>query len=476
MNRDNEIMYKTAEPWRVILWPISAGVSNMYMMLMMFSSYIAAGGYGIAIATAGIIITGTRIFDAVTDPIIAFVGDRFQSKYGRVRIMMTVGYTCIVLSILMMFFWGIGQGLVVFTLSYILYIIGRTIFAVARDMGTPIITNEPKQRIAYGRWSVIYTQVFVVAVSSYLSLILAPKYNGLSVAAFQEMALVSIAAGTVLILISMIVISPYDKMENFHTDSSKKISTKDMWQLIKGNRQLWAFIAAATSDKLALQAASQSAITTLVFGVIIGNYSFNGNLSLIALVPTILMVFYATKLRGKSDTRSTLVKWTWIAIGISLIMLTFLLIIDPKKISVTPIYTIAFIILFCLRSGATVVTSACNNAMIPDLVDYEFYRSGNYLAGTIAAIASFIDKLVSSFASTIVGFSLAAVGFATVMPQPGDEVTAAIFGITMFLWLGLPIIGWITTQIAMRFYILDGPKMKEIQYANNIVKADKISV
>lgn len=188
------------------------------------------------------------------------------------------------------------------------------------------------------------------------------------------------------------------------------------------------------------------------------------------------MVFYATKLRGKSDTRSTLVKWTWIAIGISLIMLTFLLIIDPKKISVTPFYTIAFIILFCLRSGATVVTSACNNAMIPDLVDYEFYRSGNYLAGTIAAIASFIDKFVSSFASTIVGFSLAAVGFATVMPQPGDEVTAAIFGITMFLWLGLPIIGWITTQIAMRFYILDGPKMKEIQYANNIVKADKISV
>lgn len=157
INRDNEILYKTAEPWRVILWPISAGVSNMYMMLMMFSSYIAAGGYGIAIATAGIIITGTRIFDAVTDPIIAFVGDRFQSKYGRVRIMMTVGYSCIVLSILMMFFWGIGQGLVVFTLSYILYIIGRTIFAVARDMGTPIITNEPKQRIAYGRWSVIYT-------------------------------------------------------------------------------------------------------------------------------------------------------------------------------------------------------------------------------------------------------------------------------------------------------------------------------
>lgn len=467
MNQENQFQYKTADPWRVILWPISAGVSNMYMMLMLFTSYIAAGGYGMAVALAGMIITGTRIFDAVTDPIIAFVGDRFKSRYGRVRIMMTVGYTCIVVSVLVLFFWGIGQGVLVFTLAYILYIIGRTIFAVGRDMGTPIITNEPKQRLAYGRWSVIYTQVFVVAVTSYLSLVIAPKYGGLSVPALQELAIMSIVGGTLLILISMYAISPYDKMENFHTEESNKISTKDMWKLLKNNRQMWAFIVAATSDKLALQAASQSAITTLVFGIIIGNYKFNGNLNLIALIPTILMVFYATKLRGKSDTKSTLIKWTWIAIGISVLMVVYLLVIDPKQISVTPFFTVTFIIIYCLRAGATVVTSACNNAMIPDLVDYEFYRSGNYLAGTIAAIASFIDKLISSFASTIVGFSLAAIGYATVMPQPGDEVTRAIFWMTMFLWLGMPIVGWLITQIAMKFYILDGDKMKEIQIAIN---------
>lgn len=459
--------YRYADPWRVIVWPISSGISNMYMMLMMFASYVAAGGYGIAVAVAGMIATSTRILDAVTDPLVAFIADRIDSKYGRVRIMMTIGYSLIVFSVLLMFFWGVGKGVVVFTIAYILYVLGRTIYAVGRDMGTPVMTTEPQQRLNYGRWSVIYTQLFVVAVTSYMSLVLAPKYGGLSMGAFQEMCITCVICGTMLTVLSMVAISPYDKKENFTSEKGKKISVKDCLGLLKGNRTLWAFIVAATSDKLAQQATSQSAITTLLFGVVIGNYAFQGNMNLITLVPSILIVLYATKLRGKGDAKTTFIKWTWIAIGLGVATVAFMVIGDPAKISVSPVYTVIFLVLFCLRSGANVAMSACVNPMIADIVDYEFYRSGNYLPGTVAAIISFIDKAVSSFASTIVAFGIAAVGYVTVMPQPNDPCTPAVFWMTMLLYIGLPIIGWICNLLAMPFYSLTGEKMKEIQIANN---------
>ncbi len=262
--------------------------------------------------------------------------------------MMTVGYVLFLSGILIMFFWGIGNGLGVFALAYLLYVVGRSIYATARDMGTPILTNEPQQRISYGRYSTIYTSVFSVAMSSYLSMVLAPKYGGLTVEAFQELCLICVIGGTILTIASMFAIAPMIKQK-------------------------------------ALPAAGQSAITTLVFGVIIGNYTFNGPLRMITLVPTILMVFFATKLRGKGNTKTQLIKWTWVAIRMAV---------------------------------------------------------------------------------AIVALCIAAVGYTTTMPQPGDPATTPVFWMTMFLWMGLPILGWLSTQILMPFYPLNRDKMEEIQCAN----------
>lgn len=473
MENKNNTQYFTAPGWRIALWPLIGGVNNMFVILMVFTSYVAAGGYGIAVAVAGLIATASRIFDAITDPVIAIIADKFSSRFGKVRILLGIGFLIMILSVSVMFFWGInperstGLNLLIYTAAYMVYITGYTIFGIAQNIGNPIMTNEPKQRMSQARWKTIHTQVFAVAVTFYMSKILAAKYGGINIGAFQELALMCIIVGTILVIISMIAISPYDKMEKFSSGKSEPVKVKDVFSILKGNKPLWAFIAAASSDKLALQAASQSAITTMVFGIIIGNYSFNGNLSAITLIPTIFIIFYATKLRGKNDTKSTTIKWSAIAIILAVVMILFMLAIDPKQISVSPLITGAFLVLYCLFTGAKIVTSVCNNAMIPDLIDYEMYRSGNYLPGTVAAIYSFIDKMISSLATTVVSFCIAAVGYTTSMPQPSDQSTPAIFGVAMFLWMGMPIIGWLITIISMKFYSLDGDMMKKVQQANN---------
>ena len=101
--------------------------------------------------------------------------------------------------------------------------------------------------------------------------------------------------------------------------------------------------------------------------------------------------------------------------------------------------------------------------MMADCTDYEIYRSGHYVPGLVATIYSFIDKLISSFATTIVGLFIAAIGFTNSVPQVGDSLTQGMFGITMFLYCGMPIVGWIISIVAMKFYPLDGAKMKEVE-------------
>lgn len=474
MSETETIQYKVANPWRLALWPLAGGANNMFVILMVFASYVAAGGYGIAVAVAGIIATASRVFDAITDPIIAVLCDKLSTKFGRVRILLFTGFAIMAVAVLYMFIWGVGGGLLSFTLGYMVYILGYTIFNIAQSTGNPIMTTQPQQRLTQSRWKTVFTQTFAVLVSVYMSNVLAPKYGGLAMGAFQEMAILCVIVGTILVVISMIAIAPYDKMENFASEGGAKIGFKDAIRLLKHNRALWAFIAAASSDKLALQAASQSAITTMVFGIIVGNYRFNGYLNMITLIPVILIIFYATKLRGKSDTKSTLIRYTWLSIGLAGVIVAFFALTDPTKISVAVLNTTVFLVLFTLFTGAKIVTSACNNAMMPDLVDYEMYLSGKYMPGTVAALYSFIDKLISSLATTIVGLGVAAIGYTTVMPQPKDPSTPAIFWMSMFLWMGLPILGWLTTQIAMHFYPLDRDMMQKVQVENNEKRAKAI--
>ena len=55
-------------------------------MAMAFASYLATGSYGIAVFAAGLIASGTRIFDAAIDPFLALITDRLSTRFGRVRI------------------------------------------------------------------------------------------------------------------------------------------------------------------------------------------------------------------------------------------------------------------------------------------------------------------------------------------------------------------------------------------------------
>ena len=54
-------------------------------------------------------MTFTRIFDAITDPIFAFLYDKVNTRFGKVRILMISGWAIMVLALLMMYNWAAGK-------------------------------------------------------------------------------------------------------------------------------------------------------------------------------------------------------------------------------------------------------------------------------------------------------------------------------------------------------------------------------
>ncbi|MDF2511229.1 MAG: sugar transporter [Herbinix sp.] len=459
--------YNRAKTWQIVTWPFHQVANSVYLVLMMFVSYIATGGFGIAVVTAGLIATYSRILDASIDPFIAIFTDRLNTRFGKIRILLVLGRTLQTISILMIFFWGIGHGVIIYVAFYSIYIIGSTISSIATNTGNPILTNDPKQRPKIFRWVMIYTTTVSTFTSFYLSKVLFKKHGALNVEALQELCITVIIIAVIFEIIAFIAISPNDRPEMFPKKANgKDVNLLDAWKLLKHNRALQTFVIAGVCDKVAIQAAGQSAITVLVFGVIIGNYGFFGNMSLINFIPTVLVLLFATKLASKHGTRKTFIQWTTISIILAVLVVLFLTISDPTKIGTSIFTTVIFCILFVGFNGAKMAVSACTSAMIPDIIDYELYKSGNFMPAVVSTIYSFVDEMVSSLSATIVAVLIAVIGYKESQPQPGDASTPALYWMTMFLWMGLPVLGYICSLIAMKWYPLTREMMVEVQAKN----------
>lgn len=466
--------------WQLILAPASACIPTMFIILLTFASYVATGVYGVSTVLAGYIITGTRVFDAITDPLIGLWCDRFESKWGRARPLTIIGWAIMSVSVFAMFKLGLGAGLgklsvLVFILIYLVYILGYTIFNIGSGLVQPIMGKNLKDRAILARGQTIYTTVLSSTISMILAATLMPKHNyKMGLPLFADLCVMVILASAVLIAITYIAVttSGTDVMASYKGMSKDPIKMKDALDLVLHNRDMQMYTIAAASDKLALQTASNSAITVMIFGIIIGNYKFNASLNLVNMFVTLaLLFFFVSRLAGKSGLKKANILWTSTSIAMYALMWVFLLCVDTLQITVNPVLKVVFIVLYCAMGASKMATSCVSNPLRYDIIDYEFSRSGRYMPALVNTVYSFIDKLISSLASTIVALSVAMIGYTEGMPQATDELTSGVFWVGTFLWLGVPIIGYVCTLVAMRWYKLDKKTMDEVQRKNAELRA-----
>ena len=375
------VQYRRAKMWQIILVACNALVGMSVYSLIGMASYSASIGYGISTAVVGVILTCTRILDGVTDPILAFIYDKVDTKFGRLRILLIGGFAIEAIALLAMFDFcsSKGMGIVVFTFLYVVYVIGYTITNMTAQTLPAIMTNDPKQRPTIGVWQTAFNYMVPMIMTVMLNMVLLPKfggnYNQDFLSAAVRFSMLVAAMGIVLVSIG---VSEYDKPEFYHgIKKQEPLKIKDMLEVLKGNKPLQAYIAAQASDKIAQQTASQAVITTMLFGIIIGDMSMATMLSVISMLPSIVFAIFGAKYAGNHGSKNAIVTWTKVCMVIATLMLVFFIVIDPNTISGFGVTMIVYVLFTLALNGAKMCVTTADTSFMADIIDYELDRSGS---------------------------------------------------------------------------------------------------
>lgn len=475
---ENGVSYRRAHLWQIILLACNAFNGMAVYSLVGYASYSASVGYGIATLAVGGILTFTRIFDAVTDPLLAFLYDRVNTRFGKIRPLLFLGWIIQSVGLLAMFHFmsskGFGAG--VFIACYLVYVIGYTIVNMTVQTIGPLMTNDPKQRPVVGVWSTAFNYLVPMMLTVLLTMVILPRFDNQYTQGFLTMAaFVCVGMSLIGVVLVSIGVSAFDKPENFKglgKKADERLKIKDMWAVLSKNRPLQQYIVSAASDKIAQQTASQSVVTTLLFGILIGNIQLGTMLSVISMLPSIVFAVIGAKYAGKHGNKEAIMTWTKYSIIAYALTILFFIVIDPKSIAEKTFMMIVFVLITLAGNGCMMCVTTANSAFMGDIIDYELDRSGKYIPAVVTGTYSLIDKIVSAFSATIATLGVALVGYHDTMPQPGDPSTTGIFWVTMCLKYGLAILGWICTLLALRRCFLTKSEMVEVQKRIEVKKAE----
>ena len=512
-----------AHTWEIGLYALNNTSTNLYLTMVGYIAYFLAGIVGVTTVLAGSIITIMRIWDGVTDPFVGYLVDKTNTKFGKNRPYIVIGNVILFVMTWLMFnilpTMNTAIRFPVFILMYMVYIIGYTFQCVVTKSAQSCLTNDPKQRPVFTMFDSVYNVLAMsLIIPVYVSNTLVPKYtltsannaaeiegliaqnpgiaasltekDGITVLSglyhpdlYKEMQLVLGIIAAVFAVCAIIGLWRKDNIQYFGTGKVTRIGFKDYLDVMAHNRAIQMLVVSASSDKLSSTMMTNATIMVCLFGIICGNYAMFGSNSAITTIPiavlTIVGVAFIARNMGQ---KKALVIGTWVSLASAAALLALFVFMDPMTMKLPTfsltnpatfgslfvgsnwsLFGVLFVLLYCIMRAAGGVAGNIVIPMTADCADYEVYRSGRYVPGLMGTLFSFVDKLISSFATTFVALFFAAIGYTEVLPTPESPYSAGIFWVTMACFLGAPVVGWICNIVSMKFYPLTKEQMEEIQ-------------
>lgn len=472
-----------AKTWELGFYALNNTSTNLYMFAFMSIAYFLNGFAGVTFVVAGSIATILRMWDGVTDPFIGVLIDKTSTKFGKNRPFLILGN--IILAIFSgIIFWvmpilPMAARFPFYIVIYMIYIIGYTFQCCVTKSAQTCMTNDPEQRPVFSMFNTVFNALLGMAFPMITINYLVPKYTVgpdpmdaayYQVGYYHELWLIVVVLSAIMAILACIGISRKDNPKYFGTGVAQKLGFKDYWDVMKNNRAIQMMIVATCTDKVANSMKSNTTVMLCLFAIICGNYANQSAISAMMTIPTILvsLALYQFVAR-KMGLKTALLTSTYGGIIAAVLMGCLLIFGDPTQLGVATgnwnLFTVAFLALWLLWNACTGVGSDLGITMSADCADYEVYRTGKYVPGLMGTLFSFIDKMISSLASTFVALLFAAIGFNEVLPTQNTPYDDKIFWVTIICFIVAPLIGWCFNIVAMKFYPLTKEKMEEVQIA-----------
>ena len=480
--------------WRIGGFALNNTATNLYLMLMGYVSFYLMGWVGIAQVAAGSFAMMMRLWDGVTDPIVGFVVDKTNGKFGKNRPFMVIGNVILCVTSFIMFHvthllpqnTAIRYGF--FIVVGAIYYLGYTCQCVVTKSAQTCLTNDPKQRPLFASFDGVYNTVLFALIGIFYANT-AVKFQDIDPTGmggygatefFHQTWLFTAIISGIFTAIAVFSIAPKDRTEFFGTGEAIKVGLKDYWEVLKNNRAIQMLVVSASSDKLAAQAKT-SAVTVAMFAVLAGSKAAQGTVTALTTVPCCIITFLAiSTIATKLGQRKAMLIGSWGGIVMNSLLALLWIFGDPTTMTTDPatgalnfasMFLLAHLGLSILQAGFQGISGNIVIPMTADCADYEVYRSGKYLPGLMGTLFSFVDKIISSLAPMIASFVFAAIGFTDRNPTTPDDNIPALKYAVAFLAFGMIIIGLICNIVAMKFYPLTKEKMEEIQEKVAAIKA-----
>ena len=475
-----------AKMYQLALFPMNNGATNVYFVLILsYITYFGNGVLGIALMFASLMVTGMRVFDAITDPIIGALMDRTNTRFGKFRPFMVMGNAIMAISVLILYLVTpmipetmMALRYVAFVLLYAVWVIGYTFQTSVTRSGQTVLTNDPKQRPLFTIFNTIASLVGMGAMQV-LAPIIAGMGNGYTTPEFYQIFTpVGIVVSIILTILAIVGIAEKDN-EKYFGIGGKQETTKisEYIELIKNNKPLQRLMVAGGGCKLALAVATNGAVLCMLYGCMMGDYSqFYLPMMVVGYIFSAPFFGLTVNTSQKLGQKASLQRYVTVAliayIGVVIILALWqpgnpafnLSLMADGKLAIN-LYTVLFVLFFGIGYGAYYSTADMPIPMVADCSDYETYSSGKYVPGIIGTLFSLVDKLVSSMASLVVTVALMTIGVSD-LPDVDSPYVEGMNWVVIALFCIVPMIAWIITLIAMKGYELSGPRMKEIQAVN----------
>lgn len=418
------------------------GVSILFLRYLVDYAAISA-------SLAGLLIAVSKIYDAVTDPVMGVFSDRTETRWGRRRPYLLLGGVVCALSFFMMFSVpnldseALKVGYVL--LALVLNATGYTLFNVPYLAMPAEMTESFKERT-----SLMSFRVGFVAIGQFLASVVGPLllvYFGGGVAGHSVMAGVLSS----IILASCVVAfwSTRNAKQTSSTRSAQVIS-KEFLKTLGENRPF--LILSFTKLFQLIGTALFLGILPFFFDRVI--VQSNASLSLFFLILTVCILVSQPFWVYVSNRFSKKISYYLAAGAYSLSSLSWLLAGQGEPA--------AFIVLRALVAGiGSGGLLLIGQALLPETIEYDSRRTGLRREAIYSGLFTFVEKSAFSIGAAVTGIYLGSMGYIAGTGVDGVQPEEVIEAVRLSVIL--PPIFFILSSLTIKFYSLTEEYVKSVE-------------
>lgn len=413
--------------------------------LMLFYTNIL----GISAFAGGMIMMGTKIWDAVNDPMMGVIADNTHTRWGKYRpYLLFVPPVLAIFGVLVFIpvnFSNVGK-VAWAAVTYVIMSMLSTAFNIPVLSLMPTLTKDPKERSELATCQTFFTTLAVVAGSTFVYPLIKLLGGGSETSNLAKgYPWAMVIAGLILITTGWTTFA--STQEIIETTQKEHLKLKERFK----NLLHKPFIAVEGINLLfTLGMSVGNAMGSYYVLYVLGNEALLPTYMFVMTISMSCVTVIIPKVLKMMSREKALVMFLGIASLCNLLMYLF------GGNSVILILVLTFISSACAFAPATIVT-----IMLTDVSDYTEYHSGQRVDGLMYAMNNLTAKIAQAINSGLLGVLLSVCGFDAALKAQ----TATTIGGLNFMRYIYPILPFAGAIIFALIYPLKGKMLEEMRAA-----------